>query len=159
MQIKIVAIGKIRDRWIREGIAEYSKRLAPYCRLEVLEMGEEKFPDNPSELQIQQGLEKEGKSLLKAIPEHFLLIVLDLHGQSWSSEKLAAQLTEWGISGKSQIAFVIGGTYGISDEVRARSFFKLRLSPMTFTHTMTRLILFEQIYRAFKILRGEKYHW
>lgn len=159
MQIKIIAIGKIRDRWIREGMDEYKKRLTPYCRLEVVEAAEERFQENPSALQIQQGLEKEGKSLLKAVPDSFLMIALDLHGTSWSSEKLADQFHRWGIEGKSQIAFVIGGTYGISDEVRGRSAFQLQLSPMTFTHTMTRLILLEQIYRSFKIMRGEKYHW
>lgn len=159
MQIKIIAIGKVKDQWIREGIQEYLKRLGPYCRLDIIELAEEKLPENPSLSQVQQGLEKEGERLLKALPVDFLSVLLDLHGKGWSSEQMAKKIENWGIEGKSQIAFLIGGAFGVSEEVRSKSKERLQLSPMTFTHTMTRLILVEQIYRSFKISRGEKYHW
>lgn len=159
MQIKIIAIGKIKDRWIREGIQEYIKRLGPFCRLEIIELAEEKISENPSLSQIQQGLEKEGDRLIKALPADFLSILLDLHGKQWSSEQMAKKMGNWGLTGKSQIAFLIGGAFGVSEEVRNKANERLQLSPMTFTHTMTRLILIEQIYRSFKINRGEKYHW
>lgn len=159
MQIKIIAIGKVKDQWIREGIQEYIKRLGPYCRLEIIELAEEKLPENPSPSQIQQGLEKEGERLLKALPSDFLSVLLDLHGKLWSSEQMSKKMANWGVEGKSQIAFLIGGAFGVSEEVRNKVTERLQLSPMTFTHTMTRLILIEQIYRSFKISRGEKYHW
>lgn len=159
MQIKIIAIGKVKDQWIREGIQEYLKRLGPYCRLEIIELAEEKLPENPSVSQVQQGLEKEGERLLKALPADFISVLLDLHGKGWSSEQMAQKIEKWGVEGKSQIAFLIGGAFGVSEEVRNKAKERLQLSPMTFTHTMTRLILIEQIYRSFKISRGEKYHW
>ena len=159
MQIKILTIGKVKDSWIREGIQEYVKRLTPFCRLDIQELAEEKLPDNPSLAQIESSLQKEGERLLKALPENYLPILLDLHGKSWSSEELAEKMDKWGVNGKSQIAFIIGGAFGLSDEVRKKAEEKIQLSRMTFTHTMTRLILIEQIYRAFKINRGEKYHW
>jgi rRNA large subunit m3Psi methyltransferase RlmH len=159
MQIKILVIGKVKDAWIREGIREYQKRLSPYCRLEIQELAEEKLPENPSLAQVEKGLEKEGERLLKALPEDYLPILLDLHGKSWSSEELAAKMDEWALNGKSQLAFLIGGAFGLSGEVRKKAKERLQLSKMTFTHTMTRLILVEQIYRAFKICRHEKYHW
>ena len=159
MQIKILTIGKVKDIWIREGIQEYVKRLTPFCRLDIQELAEEKLPDNPSLAQIESSLQKEGERLLKALPESYLPILLDLHGKSWSSEELAEKMDKWGVDGKSQIAFLIGGAFGLSDEVRKKAEEKIQLSRMTFTHTMTRLILIEQIYRAFKISRGEKYHW
>lgn len=159
MQIKIIAIGKIKDQWIRDGIQEYLKRLGPYCRLEIIELAEEKLPENPSLSQVQQGLQKEGERLLKALPADFLPILLDLHGKQWSSEQMASKMENWGVEGKSQIAFLIGGAFGVSEEARNRAKERLQLSPMTFTHMMTRLILIEQIYRSFKINRGEKYHW
>lgn len=159
MKIKIITIGKVKDQWIRTGIEEYLKRLTPYCKLEIIELSEEKLPENPSEAQVQQGLEKEGERLLKALSDEYHPILLDLHGKEWSSEKFSKQLDQWGVDGKSSLAFLIGGAFGLSDRVREKAKERLCLSPMTFTHTMTRLILIEQIYRAFKISRGEKYHW
>ena len=159
MKIRLITIGKVKDRWIREGIEEYTKRLTPYCKLKILELGEEKLPENPSLAQVKQGLEKEGERLLKSLGDDSLPILLDLHGKEWSSEKFSHHLDQWGLEGKSNIAFLIGGAFGLSDSVRDRAKERLCLSPMTFTHTMTRLILVEQIYRAFKISRGEKYHW
>ena len=159
MQICIMAVGKIKDSWIREGIEEYRKRLGPYCRLEIQEIAEEKLPDNPSHAQILQTLEKEGERLLKGISDDAWMILLDLHGKHLSSEKLAENFDKLALNGQSQIVFVIGGAFGLSDKLRVRAQMALKLSDMTFTHPMTRLILVEQIYRAFKISRGEKYHW
>ena len=159
MQIRIMAVGKIKDSWIREGIVEYRKRLGPYCRLEIQEIAEEKLPDNPSHAQILQTLEKEGERLLKGISDDAWMILLDLHSKHLSSEKLAENFDKLALNGQSQIVFVIGGAFGLSDKLRVRAQMALKLSDMTFTHPMTRLILVEQIYRAFKISRGEKYHW
>ena len=159
MQIRIMAVGKIKDSWIREGIEEYRKRLGPYCRLEIQEIAEEKLPDNPSNAQILQTLEKEGERLLKGVSDDAWMILLDLHGKHLSSEKLAESFDKLALNGQSQIVFVIGGAFGLSNKLRTRAQMALKLSDMTFTHPMTRLILVEQIYRAFKISRGEKYHW
>lgn len=159
MQIRIMAVGKIKDSWIREGIEEYRKRLGPYCRLEIQEIAEEKLPDNPSNAQILQTLEKEGERLLKGVSDDAWMILLDIHGKHLSSEKLAESFDKLALNGQSQIVFVIGGAFGLSDKLRTRAQMALKLSDMTFTHPMTRLILVEQIYRAFKISRGEKYHW
>ena len=127
--------------------------------MEIQEIGEEKLPDNPSNAQIHQTLEKEGERLLKGVSDDAWMILLDIHGKHLSSEKLAESFDKLALNGQSQIVFVIGGAFGLSDKLRTRAQMALKLSDMTFTHPMTRLILVEQIYRAFKISRGEKYHW
>lgn len=115
--------------------------------------------DNPSEAEKQQTLQQEGQRLLRQVPEGSYLFVLDVYGQQLSSEKLAAKLDSLALQGRSNITFLIGGAFGLSEEVRQAADFRLSFSPMTFTHQMIRLLLVEQIYRCFKINRGEKYHW
>jgi 23S rRNA (pseudouridine1915-N3)-methyltransferase len=158
MQIRIIAVGKIKDRYLQEGIAEYEKRLRPYVKLHIVELSEEKRPLSASPAIESVAKEKEGERILAAIPESSFVIALDMKGQSWSSEELAGSFREWELSGQSQLVFLIGGDLGFSPIVLARCDLRLSLSSMTFTHPMARLLLVEQIYRAFRILRGEPYH-
>ena len=158
MQIRVVAVGKIKEKYLQEGIAEYEKRLRPYVKLQVIELAEEQRPQPGSSATGLAAMEKEGGRILAALPESSFVIVLDVKGQSWSSEELAASFGERELSGQNQIAFVIGGDLGLSPAIIARSNLRLSLSKMTFTHPMARLLLMEQVYRAFRILRGEPYH-
>ena len=159
MKIRIVAVGKLKEKYLREGVAEYEKRLAPFASVELLETREEYMAENPSEAQRQQTLAKEGERLLRLVPERSLLIVLDVKGKLLSSEALAKELASLALQGQSDLTFLIGGAFGLSPAVRDRADLRISFSPMTFTHQMVRLLLYEQIYRAFKINRGEKYHW
>ena len=159
MKIRIVAVGKLKEKYLREGVAEYEKRLAPFASVELLETREEYMAENPSEAQRQQTLAKEGERLLRLVPEKSFLIVLDVKGKLLSSEALAKELASRALQGQSDLTFLIGGAFGLSQAVRDRADLRISFSPMTFTHQMVRLLLYEQIYRAFKINRGEKYHW
>ena len=156
MKIRIVAVGKLKEKYLREGVAEYEKRLAPFASVELRETREEYMAENPSEAQRQQTLAKEGERL---VPEKSFLIVLDVKGKLLSSEALAKELASRALQGQSDLTFLIGGAFGLSPAVRDRADLRISFSPMTFTHQMVRLLLYEQIYRAFKINRGEKYHW
>ncbi|SHK54989.1 23S rRNA (pseudouridine1915-N3)-methyltransferase [Selenomonas ruminantium] len=159
MKITIVCAGKIKEKYLTAGIAEFMKRLKPFAQVEIREVHEEKMPDNPSAAEKEQVLIKEGEKLLKLVPEGSYLFVLDVFGKEKSSEELAAAIDKLGLSGRSNITFLIGGAFGLSPEVRKAADELLSFSRMTFTHQMVRLLLVEQIYRAFKINRGEKYHW
>lgn len=159
MKIRIIAVGKLKEKYLREGVAEYEKRLAPFASVELLETREEYMAENPSEAQRQQTLAKEGERLLHLVPERSFLIVLDVKGKLLSSEALAKELASLALQGQSDLTFLIGGAFGLSPAVRDRADLRISFSPMTFTHQMVRLLLYEQIYRAFKINRGEKYHW
>ena len=159
MKIRIVAVGKLKEKYLREGVAEYEKRLAPFASVELLETREEYMAENPSEAQRQETLAKEGERLLRLVPEKSFLIVLDVKGKLLSSEALAKELASLALQGQSDLTFLIGGAFGLSPAVRERADLRISFSPMTFTHQMVRLLLYEQIYRAFKINRGEKYHW
>lgn len=159
MKITIAAIGKIKEKYLTAGIQEFLKRLTPYCKLEIIELAEERMPDNPSPAEKMQALTREGERLLKAVRAGSYLIVLDVAGQALSSEQLAAKFDTLALGGQSDITFVIGGAFGLSNEVVSAAKEKLSFSKMTFTHQMIRLLLVEQVYRAFKISRGEPYHW
>ncbi len=159
MKITIVTAGKIKEKYLTAGINEFLKRLGPFANVKIVEINEEKMKDNPSEAEKQQTLQQEGQRLLRQVPDGSYLFVLDVYGQQLSSEKLAAKLDSLALQGHSNITFLIGGAFGLSEEVRQAADFRLSFSPMTFTHQMIRLLLVEQIYRCFKINRGEKYHW
>lgn len=159
MKIQIVTAGKLKEKYLTQGIAEFMKRLTPFAQVKILEIHEEKMKDNPSDAEKQQTLTAEGERLLKQVPQGSYLIVLDVYGRQASSEELAARIDALGLKGRSNITFLIGGAFGLSEEVRAAADELLSFSRMTFTHQMVRLLLVEQIYRAFKINRGEKYHW
>lgn len=159
MRITVVCAGRIKEKYLSAGIAEFLKRLRPFAQVEIREVHEEKMPDNPSEAEKEQVLRREGEKLLKLVPSGSYLFVLDVHGREMSSEELASRIDGLGLSGRSNLAFLIGGAFGLSREVRAAADERLSFSQLTFTHQMVRLLLVEQIYRAFKINRGEKYHW
>ena len=159
MKITIVCAGKLRERYLTAGITEYKKRLTSFTQFEIREIHEEKMPENPSEAEKQQVLAREGERLLKQVPDGSYLYVLDVYGEEKSSEELSAELGRLMTQGRSSITFLIGGAFGLSEAVRRAADCRLSFSRMTFTHQMVRLLLTEQIYRAFKIMRGEKYHW
>lgn len=158
-RIRIVAVGKIKEKYLTEGIREFVKRLGPFCRLEIIEIDEERMPEDPSPAEKEQTLAAEGERLLKKVPAASYLIVLDAAGQPLSSEELAKKIAVLGTAGHGDITFIIGGAFGLSAAVIAAARERLSFSRMTFTHQMIRLLLVEQVYRAFKIMRGEKYHW
>lgn len=157
MQIQILCIGKIKDHWIAEGIAEFEKRLKPYVTVTVTELADVRIPDAASSAEEKRVKEKEGELLRTAVKSGFVTFALDPRGKPISSEELATQLNTSKLAGKN-ICFIIGGPLGLSETFLASVDRKLSFSALTFTHTMCRLILFEQIYRAFKILAGEPYH-
>ena len=158
MQIRVIAVGRIKEKYLQDGIAEYVKRLRPYAKVQIVEIAEEKRLASATPSIERIALEKEGDRILAAVPEGSFLIALDVKGLSWSSEELAASFREWELSGQNQLVFVIGGDLGLSPAVLARSDLRPSLSKMTFTHPMARLLLVEQVYRAFRIMRGEPYH-
>ena len=158
MKITIVCAGKIKEKYLTAGIAEFMKRLKPFAQVEIREIHEEKMPDSPSEAEKEQVLAKEGEKLLKLVPEGSYLFVLDVFGKEKSSEELAAAIDRLGLSGRSNITFLIGGAFGLSSEVRKAADELLSFSRMTFTHQIARVLLAEQIYRAFRIIRHEPYH-
>lgn len=158
MNITIVAVGRIKERYIREGIKEYSKRLSKYCKLNIVEVNDEKAPENLSELEMERVKEKEGEKILSKIKDNDYVISLAIEGKQLSSEELASKVKNLGLQGKSNITFIIGGSLGLSQKVLTKSHFKLSFSKMTFPHQLMRLILLEQIYRSFRIIKGEPYH-
>lgn len=159
MKITIVAAGKIKESYLTQGIGEFQKRLTPFARMGIVEIAEERIGDGASPVEKAQALTREGRRLLRRVPVGSYLFVLDVFGAARSSEELAARMAALALEGQSDLAFLIGGAFGLSEEVRCAAAERLSFSRMTFTHQMVRLLLVEQIYRAFKINRGEKYHW
>ena len=157
MKIKIYCIGKIKEQYLKDGINEYLKRISPYSNIEIIEVNDSKVKDNPNESDIKKAKDEEGERVLKLIKSD-CLIGLDMNKQEFTSEEFASFISKKMIEGGSSISFVIGGSYGLSDELKKRCNTSFSLSKLTFLHQMTRLILLEQIYRAFKILNNETYH-
>lgn len=154
----MIAVGKIKEKFYTDAIAEYSKRLSRYCRLEIIQVADEKTPDGASEAQERQIKEKEGRRILAQIKDGAYVIALAVQGTMLSSEQLAGKLNRLGVDGQSQIVLIIGGSLGLSDEVLKRADYHLSFSPMTFPHQLMRVILLEQIYRSYRIISGEPYH-
>ena len=158
MKIKIYAIGHLKEAYLKQGINEYLKRLEPYTQIEVIEVDDEPVNNNPSQRDIENVKNKEGQKIIKLLKNNEYLIGLDLVKKQLTSEEFAKYIEDKFVLGGSNISFVIGGSYGLSEELKNRCNDRLSLSNMTFLHQMTRLILLEQIYRAFKINRNEAYH-
>jgi 23S rRNA (pseudouridine1915-N3)-methyltransferase len=158
VKITVIAVGKIKEKFYTDAIAEYSKRLSRYCRLEIIQVADEKTPDGASEAQERQIKEKEGSRILAQIKDGAYVIALAVQGTMLSSEQLAGKLNRLGVDGQSQIVLIIGGSLGLSDEVLKRADYHLSFSPMTFPHQLMRVILLEQIYRSYRIISGEPYH-
>jgi len=156
--IKVIAVGKIKENYLSDAIGEYRKRLSSYTRLEVLQVPDEKCPEHLSEANKALVTEKEGRQILSHITAKDYVITLEIKGKRMTSEAFASHLEQVRSQGRSDIAFVIGGSLGLSEEVSARADLKLSFSDMTFPHQLMRVILLEQIYRAFKITKHEPYH-
>lgn len=155
--VRIICVGKLKEQFWRDACAEYSKRLTAYCRFSVVEVDEFRLPDSPSKAQITAGLEAEGKRILSKCPNSSEIIALCIEGKPHSSEQVAALAERFAMSGRG-ICFVIGGSFGLSEEVKSKAAVKLSMSPMTFPHQLARVMLCEQVYRAFCINNGSKYH-
>lgn len=158
MNISIISVGKIKEKYLKLGIEEFSKRLSKYSKLEFIELDDEKCPENLSEKDILIVKEKEGNKILSKIKNNSYVIALAIDGKNLSSEELAKKISSLAVSGKSHITFVIGGSLGLSDNVLKRADYKLSFSKMTFPHQLMKLILLEQVYRAFRINNSEPYH-
>ncbi len=158
MNITIITVGKLKEKYLKEAIEEYSKRLGRYCKLEIIELADEKTPDNASEKEEEAIKEKEGQGILSKIKDNMFVIAMDLKGKQLTSEEFASYIENLGVMGDSNIAFIVGGSLGISKSVLARANYKLCFSKMTFPHQLFRVMLLEQIYRGFRIMKGEPYH-
>ncbi|MUK88182.1 23S rRNA (pseudouridine(1915)-N(3))-methyltransferase RlmH [Ornithinibacillus sp. L9] len=158
MNLTIIAVGKLKEKYLKQGIQEYLKRLSAYAKVTIIEVADEKAPENMSEAEMLEVKEKEGERILSNIGQDTYVITLEINGKMLSSEQLAKKMDELATYGKSKVAFVIGGSLGISEAVQKRSDLALSFSKMTFPHQVMRLILLEQVYRGFRINRGEPYH-
>ena len=159
MRFYVVCIGKLKDAYLRDGVAEFVKRMRPYGGITITELNESKIGDKPSDADRKQVVDEEGERLLKVVPKNAYTVLLDVYGKTMSSEDLAKTVAKLEVDGVSDMAFIIGGAFGVSEALRQSVNFKLSFSPMTFTHQMVRLLLVEQTYRASKINRNEPYHW
>ena len=157
MKIKIFCIGKIKEQYLKDGISEYVKRISSYASVEIIEVQDSKVKDNPNDFDISKAKNEEGERVLKLLKNDYL-IGLDMNKKEFISEEFAEFLQSKLVEGGSSLSFVIGGSYGLSDDLKKRCNTSISLSKMTFLHQMTRLILLEQIYRGFKILNNETYH-
>ena len=158
MRISLITVGKIKEKYLKDAIAEYSKWLSKYCKLEIIEVADEKTPDHASELVEEQIRIKEGERILKYVKDDLYVITLEIQGTQLTSEEFADKIETLGIQGISHIVFVIGGSIGLSKEVLNRSNYALSFSKMTFPHQLMRVILLEQVYRSYRIVNNEPYH-
>lgn len=158
MKITVISVGKIKEKYFTGAINEYAKRLTKYCKLDLIEVPDEKAPENLSDKEMIQVKDKEGERILAKINDQAYVIVLAIEGKQLTSEELSDQIEKLGVSGKSHIVFVIGGSLGLSDMVMKRANYKLSFSKMTFPHQLMKVVLLEQVYRAYRIARNEPYH-
>ena len=158
MHIQIVAVGKLKEKYLVQGIAEYVKRLGPYAKVQMSEVADEKAPETMSAAEEAMVKQKEGERILAQLKSDTYVIAMAIDGSLWTSDQLAGSLDQLATYGRSSVAFVIGGSLGLSQDVLKRADAKLSFGQITFPHQLIRLVLVEQIYRAFKIMRGEPYH-
>ncbi len=158
MKITLITVGKIKEKYLKDAIAEYSKRLSRYCKLEIVEVADEKTPDNASDTVEDAIRDKEGERIQKYIKEDAYVITLEIGGKMLTSEELSEKIEKLGVQGTSHIIFIIGGSIGLGKEVLKRSDYALSFSKMTFPHQLMRVILLEQIYRSYRIMNHEPYH-
>lgn len=156
--IHLICVGKLKEPFYRDAVAEYSKRLSGYCRLTLTELAEERLPQSPSQAQIDAALAKEAEAIRGKIPPSTSVIALCIEGRMRSSEELARLMSTWNYNSAKHLAFVIGGSYGLHPSIKAEAWDRLSMSPMTFPHHLARVMLLEQVYRAFKINEGSQYH-
>ena len=160
MEVRLICIGKLKEDYWKKAVAEYSARMTPLCRFSVIELPEHRLSDDPSPAEIRGGIEREGGYIMDKLGDRrdTLVIAMCVEGDLWSSEQLASAVMDAGVSGKSRVDVVIGGSYGLSDEVKRRADKRVSVGRMTFPHQLCRVMLCEQLYRAFMINAGRKYH-
>lgn len=158
MKITVIAVGKIKEKYLKDAVSEYSKRLGKYCKLEIIEVADERTPDNASGLEGDLARAKEAQRILKNIRPDAYVVTLEIEGEQMASEPFAEKIRRLGVQGISHLIFVIGGSIGLGREVQGRSDLALSFSKMTFPHQLMRVILLEQIYRGFRIINREPYH-
>lgn len=158
VNITLLCVGKLKERYWRDACEEYDKRLGAFCKLRLIEVAEERLPDNPSAAQIAATIEAEGKRLLAQIPKDSTVIALCIEGKEMDSPTLAQTIERMTVDGASHFTFVIGGSWGLSDAVKQCARLRFSMSPLTFPHQLARVMLFEQLYRAFQISKNTKYH-
>lgn len=158
MKITIITVGKIKEKYLCDAIAEYSKRLSKYCKMEIIEVADEKTPENASESMNETIKSREAERILKYLKDDAYVMTLEIQGKQITSEELAEKIEKLGIQGTSHLIFVIGGSLGLGKEVLERSDYALSFSKMTFPHQLMRVILLEQIYRSYRIIKKEPYH-
>lgn len=158
LSVYLICVGKLKEKFYLEACGEYLKRLSAYCKLTLVELPEERLPQNPSRAQIEQALEKESQAIRAKLPPSTSLVCLCVEGKLRSSEELAGMFRDWEGGSAKHLAFVIGGSYGLAPSLKAEAWVKLSMSPMTFPHHLARVMVLEQIYRAFKINEGSSYH-
>ncbi len=158
MKITVITVGKLKEKFFRDAAAEYEKRLGRYCRLEIRETADERTPDGASETEREQILKKEGARVAKLLPDDAYVVTLEIEGRKFTSEAFAGEIERLGVSGVGHIVFVIGGSLGLHNSIKERADLAVSFSDMTFPHQLMRVVLLEQIYRAFRIINGEPYH-
>ncbi len=158
MHVDLIVLGKLKEPYLRQAVAEYEKRLQSFCRLRTVELTPYRLPDDPGDAMIADALEKEAAEIEKHIPPNAFVFALCIEGKSVSSEQFSAQLERAALDGSGSVAFVVGSSFGLSDRIKRRANVRLSMSPMTFPHQLARVMLLEQLYRAFQIRAGAKYH-
>ena len=158
MNVQILCVGKLKEQYLRDACAEYSKRLGAFCKLSVVEINECKISNNPNQAEIERVIETEGVSILNKIPAQSYVIPMCIEGKQMSSEQLSQKFEQVALNGISSVTFIIGGSYGLSNQIKQRADYRLSMSCMTFPHQLARVMLLEQIYRAFSISANTKYH-
>ena len=158
IQVKILALGKLKEAYLRDACAEYQKRLQAFCRLEIVEIAPQRLSENPSDAEIAQALEKEAAEILRFIPSGARVYAMCIEGKGMTSEQFSADMDKAAVDGAGTVVFVLGSSFGLSPRVKQASQMRLSLSAMTFPHQLARVMLLEQLYRAFQISRGGKYH-
>lgn len=158
LNVNILCVGKLKEKYLVDACAEYAKRLGAFCKIRVIEVPEERCKDNPTRSEVDRAIEAEGRRLLQKAEKSDMVIAMCIEGDQLSSTELSEFINKSAVSGVNSLAFIIGGSYGLSDEVKSKSGLKLSMSRMTFPHQLARVMLFEQLYRVFQISIGGKYH-
>lgn len=157
-RVTVLCVGKLKERFYADAAAEYVKRLQRYCKLEIIELPEQRLPEDPSPAEIQRALRSEGAAIREKLPKGGAVVALCIEGKPCSSEELSRRMADFGIQGRTQVTFIIGGSFGLDEDVKKQADWRLSMSPMTFPHHLARVMLLEQIYRACQIAEGTKYH-
>ena len=157
-KVSVICVGKLKEKFYTDAVAEYTKRLSRHCKLEILELPECRLGDDPSPAEIQRALATEASAIRDRLPKGGAVIAMCIEGKSCSSQELSRRITEFGVMGKTQLTFLIGGSFGLDEGLKKEADWRLSMSPMTFPHHLARIMLLEQIYRAYQIAEGTRYH-